>query len=741
MRLPLIGLLTLGLLAACSDERQDDCTGANCLDRTDASVDGGTGTDVGPDVGSDAGGDAGLGDATGSDGSPNDLGFQPDATLPDTGLGVAIVDFPPQRSLTDAIRTTIVGHTEASSGVSNVNIGGRAASSSDGFRTFRAEVDLVPGLNRIAVQTTGTGPSGNFVTPEAFVVEIQRDEVVLLSPRDVALDDQNGRLFITDASLAQLVTVEVASGARRKISGQGQGSGRAFVEPWGLALDLAGNRALVIDRSSEVLFAVDLSSGDRTAISDETSSGVALEDPVGVALDAGRNRALVVDAGLDAVVAIDLTSGARTVLSDDTLGQGPPMAAPRAIRFDAPNNRAYVADSSASALYIIDLATGDRTVSTGTGPFFVEPWGVELDLAANRVLVGDSGQKSVFAIDVTSGARTVVADLVTGSGDLSDARSLVRTRAGTLYVLDSIQDAVLELDPTTGNRTKLADSNNGVGPHFGGSFGVACHPTDRTAPILVSDTFLESIFSVEPSRGDRQVLTGPGGRGPVLDQPYALTYDVAGNRALVSDPVIDAIVAVDLANGMRSLVSNEVTGTGDPFNGPRGLVVLPSGRALITDSGANAVFSVDLTSGDRVVFSSSVVGSGPSFDEPWGIALGEGAAFVIDSALGEVLRLDLSNGDRTQLPTGTPTLIDPRSITHDGNALYVADFGGARIVRVNATNGDRVVISDATVGRGPALVAPTGVAAHPAGYLVVVDERDAAYAVEKVSGDRVFLSK
>ncbi|MBK6684419.1 MAG: hypothetical protein IPG45_08085 [Deltaproteobacteria bacterium] len=741
MRLILTGILTLGLLSACSEERSDDCVGANCTVRTDASVDGGTGTDVGADAGNDAGGDAGLGDANGNDGGPNDLGVRPDATLPDTGLGVAIVDFPPQRSLTDAIRTTIVGHTEASSGVTNVNIGGRAASSTDGFRTFRAEVDLAPGQNRIPVQTSGAGPGGSFVTPEAFVVEIQRDEVLLLSPRDVALDDQNGRIFVTDASLAQLLTVEVATGVRRKISGQEQGGGRAFVEPWGLALDLAGNRALVIDRSSEVLFAVDLSSGDRTPISDETSTGVALEDPVGVALDAGRNRALVVDAGLDAVVAIDLASGARTVLSDATLGQGPPMSAPRAIRLDAPNNRAYVADSSASALYIIELASGDRTVSVGTGPFFIEPWGVELDLGANRVFVGDSGQKSVFAIDLTTGARTVVADLVTGTGDLSDARSLVRTRAGTLYVLDSIQDAVLELDPLTGNRSKIADSNNGVGPHFGGSFGVACHPTDPTAPILVSDIFLESIFSVDPRQGDRQVLTGPGGRGPVLDQPYALTYDVAGNRALVSDPVIDAIVAVDLSNGMRSLVSNEVTGTGAPLNGPRGLVVLPNGRALITDSGANSVVTVDLTTGDRVVLSSSAVGTGPSFEEPWGITLGEGAAFVIDSALGEVVRLDLSTGDRTQVPTGTPILVDPRSITHDGNALYVADFGGARIVRVNTTNGDRVVISDATVGRGPRFVAPTGVAAHPAGYLVVVDERDVAYAVEKISGDRVFLSK
>lgn len=732
------------LTAACSEERDSGCTVANNCINVDAGSDAGTGNDTG--TGGDVGpGDTGMpGDGgistDGGDGGSGDTGVRPDATTPDTGLGVALVDFPPLRSVTDATRLTIVGHTEASSGVTNVNVGGRAATSSDGFRSFRAEVDLVPGSNRVVVQTSGSGPGGSFVAPEAFVVEVQRDDVLFLSPRDIALDSAGNRLVVSDASLKQVVAIDLGSGARRRLSGGGQGAGRAFVEPWGLALDLAGNRVVVVDRSSEVVFFVDLSTGDRTTLSDSTSPGPVLDDPVGVALDPTRNRALVVDSGNDAVVAVDLTSGARTIVSDATVGMGPPMAAPRAIRVDGANNRAYVADSSASALYVINLANGDRTVSTGTGPFFVEPWGVELDLANNRAYVGDSGQKSVFAIDLATGARTVVADLVTGTGELADARSLVRTAAGDFYVLDSIQDAVLHLDGTSGDRESVADSTNGSGPHFGGSFGVAC-PSDPLQPTLVSDVFLESIFSVAPGRGDRQVLTGPGGRGPVLDQPYALTIDGANNRALVSDPVIDAVVAVDLSNGMRSLVANEVTGTGPAFNGPRGLVVAQPGRALLADSGANAIFSVDLTTGDRTVLSDASNGTGPAFDEPWGITTLGGAAFVVDSALGEVLRVDLTTGDRTQLPTGSPILEDARSITSDGRALFLADFGAGQIVRVEPTNGARSVVSDGVIGRGPALVAPTGVCAHPAGYLVVVGERDVAYAVEPVSGDRVYLSK
>ena len=71
-------------------------------------------------------------------------------------------------------------------------------------------------------------------------------------------------------------------------------------------------------------------------------------------------------------------------------------------------------------------------------------------------------------------------------------------------------------------------------------------------------------------------------RRPPLDTPFGIGLDAPGGRALVSDIGRGAIVAVDLATGERTILSDSTTGTGPVFQFPTGIAV-DGTRVLVVD--------------------------------------------------------------------------------------------------------------------------------------------------------------
>ena len=92
------------------------------------------------------------------------------------------------------------------------------------------------------------------------------------------------------------------------------------------------------------------------------------------------------------------------------------------------------------------------------------------------------------------------------------------------------------------------------------------------------------------------------GTGPDFDYPIGVVLDSANNRALVVNNFSNIIIAVDLANGNRTVFSdadtNQADGTGPVLNFASGIALDGKGSAFVS---GDKLWAVELGSGDRVI--------------------------------------------------------------------------------------------------------------------------------------------
>jgi DNA-binding beta-propeller fold protein YncE len=362
----------------------------------------------------------------------------------------------------------------------------------------------------------------------------------------------------------------------------------------------------------------DLVTGDRTIVSSGTTgSGPAFT--FGLAMVALAPQAAAVyafDSEVQTLYSIDPANGNRVPVPEPT-GAGPPFGNKAALALDPAGKRLLVLDEvdRAGHLLAVDLQSGDRSLLSGTdtvggrsvgaGRLLNYPTHLAYDAAANRVLVVDRSithdQPSLLSIDLASGNRTVVSDALRGTGPLLayPDRVVLDQSRNRAYVIDPPR-AILAIDLTTGNRI----------PVFG---------------------------------------TGAGS-GPVIEYPAALVLDPGLDRAYVAGEMPSGgLYRIDLATGARSLISgNDVTlGLGPQINFPQDVALdLPRNRVLVTESSINAVVAVDLSSGRRTILADAATGVGPALHYPMSIALDPGRerAFVVDR--NGVIVIELSSGRR-----------------------------------------------------------------------------------------------
>src|SRR5690606_35423476 len=123
-----------------------------------------------------------------------------------------------------------------------------------------------------------------------------------------------------------------------------------------------------------------------------------------------------------------------------------------------------------------------------------------------------------------------------------------------------------------------------------------------------------------------------------------------------------ALLAVDLATGMRTLISNNNTpNDSNAFISPAGIVLdAANNRALILDSDSNrrALMAVDLATGERTILCDATTPNGEHpFSSPYGIALDSvnTRVLVTDLNLDAFLAVDLAAGARSAVSTPAPT--------------------------------------------------------------------------------------
>jgi hypothetical protein len=622
-----------------------------------------------------------------------------------------------------------------------------------------ATVPVSAGDNTLVIETQSTGG-------QAANIDLELQNFVIHTNfQKLDVDASGNRALVAESLARAVVSVDLASGERTTLSGVGTGSGTAFNSPRDVAFDLANNRALVVDWQLDALIAVDLASGNRTILSNNsTGSGTALDGAHAVTLDSANNLAYVVATIDNNVIAVDLTTGDRSLVSGSGVGSGAEFGSLRDLELDSSSNRLLVLDSGfgIDGLLEVDLTSGDRnTISdatTGTGPALRSPDSLVFDSGSNRVLVADL-TGALVSVDVATGNRTIVSDFTADFG--INANNLIGVgldpAANRAIVADHGLDTIFAIDLSSAIRSVISDSATGtsnieasLSPHTSGiEFDLT-----RNRVLVLASPAVDRLLSVDLAGGDRSVVSGdPVGSGPALVFARKFTIDASNNRAVIPDASANAIYLVDLDSGDRTIVSsNASVGSGPLFGQPTDVAVdLPNDRILVMDVTAGLI-AVDLANGNRSVISNAATGAGPLLSQPSGVALDEDGNRVIvaDYGLPAIIAINLATGDRnvisdnTGIGSGTNFFVPyDISFEKEANRVLVVDYGVDILMAVDLDTGDRTSVSSNVVGTGINFINPELIALDKANNRAFVYDIavTALMVVDLSTGQRAVVSK
>ena len=726
---------------------------------------------------------SGGGGSAGSDSSAGDM------TAP-----TATITFPTATSLSEGESVVVHGRaSDAESEITVVRVNGVDAISSDNFANWQAVVPLSQGSNTLKVETGDMALNSSANAAQAVI----ESSFFFYPNKGMVLDSANNRLLVADSILRAVLAVDLNSGLPTVISDiDTPDAANGISQPDGLVLDKANNRVLLVNTSFDALLAVDLATGARTIISDSTTpDGVnPFAVPTKLVLDSANNRVLVLDIGLKAVLAVDLAPGinrgARTIISDSTTPDGVNVfVAPEYIVLDSDNDRLLVTDSTLDAVLAVDLATGinrgartiisNNTTPDGINPFN-NPASLVLDSDNARLLVADALQKAVLAVDLTPGinrgARTIISNSsIPGSENaFINLRNMVLDSVNSrLLVADGTLESVLAVDLApginSGARTIISDNSvpDNMNPFSEPRSVVLDHANNRA---LVVDSGLNAALAIDLTTGVRTVISDINTPDNVNDfrTPVSMVLDSANNRLLVVDNApsvgVVAVLAVDLATGARTIISDSTTPNGvNAFISPTSLVLdSANNRLLVVDNSLDAVLAVDLTPGlnrgaRTIISDDSAPDSVNAFIRPQGLVLDRvnNRLLVTDNSLDAVLAVDLTPG----INRGARTIISDSSTPDNvntfgwfehlvldsaNNRVLVLDSSPNAVLAVDLSSGARTIISDEyTPDDVNFFYAPVSMALDSSNnrLLVLDDELSAIIVVQIESGERVFLSK
>lgn len=409
------------------------------------------------------------------------------------------------------------------------------------------------------------------------------------------------------------------AGDRTMVSDASTGSGPAFMRPFEVTLDPIGQRAIVSDLDADALFAVDLVTGDRTVLSSQdTGVGPRLIQPTALAWDPLHDRVISLDEYYHSLFAVEPVSGNRSLFSGFAVGTGLPFEEPDAMARDVVGRRAFVISEGddGEVLFEVDLRTGDRRLlsgwGAGAGPSFESPNTLVWDGPRQRVLVADVGLGALLAVDADTGDRSVLLDASTGAS-FEQAHSMILDRMDLLnpaddrvLFLDHTVDALLAVDLATGTQTVISDPTTGTGPSFQAPVCLTWDPRGRRA--FVFDNAQETVFEVDLTTGDRRVVfTNEEGFAAMVElgDTTTIAWDANHDRVFLGGEDYGELVAIDVATGALEVVTGGSVGTGPVIQDPYGLSYDPLRNVLLAVDGSslNALVAIDGITGDRVILS------------------------------------------------------------------------------------------------------------------------------------------
>ena len=517
-----------------------------------------------------------------------------------------------------------------------------------------------------------------------------------------------GVAYVTDWSASSVIEVNLATGARTTIADNSTAdANNTFISPVAVALDNANNRYLVLDSGRGSLIEVDSLNGTRRVISSaQIPNRVnALREAKDMALDTANNRVLVLDSGLEAVVAVDLDTGARTIMGAINSSYLPWY---RRMDLDTVNSRVLLVNQFDG---LVEMSFAGVSNTLVDKDFY--------DIAFNPVnshayvLEHDSSSGSVLEIvdvDLATTDMVIVPTGVTPDNVLSLDNPFdieINSVANVAYVSDVDRAAIITLDLDTGARTLLTDNTVSVAAsniEFADVKGIILDAANNR--LLVTDSGKQAIIAVALNTGARTLISDNTTEVATstfdLSSPRYIGLDAANNRALVLDGA--NLIAVSLANGARTILSNASIASDIELSSQSDLTIdIAGNRALVADLNRNSVIAVDLDTGVRTVLvdKSTAVEGDNGFSKPLGIDIDplNNRIILVDWWSRTVNAADLTSGTRTRLASAAGSnpffIFGTSSVVYDpkhNRALVIETYRDA-IIAVDLTTGARVIFS------------------------------------------------
>ena len=322
--------------------------------------------------------------------------------------------------------------------------------------------------------------------------------------------------------------------------------------PWGTAGagGITPGDLIVVDRGNLTLDDVNPITGASTVIA------AGFSNPQGIAINS-QGFIFVSDIGTSTIDEVNPVTGAVTTFSGNGVGTGPSLDRPFQMAFNS-SGTLYVADGQTpngnSTNVIAFDAAGNRTLVAGNNGssnnlFNASLAGLGVDSKGNIYASAPTGGTIYH---VTPGAGTPL------STSVGAPQGLAFGSNNQLLAVNGNPSSpeIWSINPANGNATVLSDNTGvGSGPAFGSLRGIT---TAADGTIYVTDVTNNEIFKVDPSTGDRSIVSGSGIGGTTFG---GLTYGIAiyPNLSSVPEPSTALLLALG-AGGVALLRRRKTSG-------------------------------------------------------------------------------------------------------------------------------------------------------------------------------------
>ena len=294
-------------------------------------------------------------------------------------------------------------------------------------------------------------------------------------------------------------------------------------------------------------------------------------------------------------------------------------------------------NATAGVISIDNLAVG-----------LVAPIDIAVDEAGSRVLVLDRQSRALIEIDMATSAQAVLSDSVTPN-DLtpftSPQRIALNAAGNKAWIIDRGYEDLIVVDLVTGSRSLLVDTTSAdPGISLVDARDITIDEISNNALLLVgnlnSNVNDTQIVSVDLANGARSILSNetiPNADNPLgfLFDEMSIVFDRVGFRLIVLQP--GDSVAVDPLTGLRSVFSD--WGFSSAIDAT---LDYPGNRVLILSRVNSTLYTAALANGDVESLWSVHHGGNPqriALDSP------NDRALILYTSRSEVFAFDMVTGD------------------------------------------------------------------------------------------------